>query len=319
MKQANVRIVSWNINEADPKNIRYWLTGHDHITNEPEKVLYVVGLLEIKHIADKKYTHTSWTREIQRILGSNFSKISDKTLAGTAVLVFARKNIRIKNVVARSHFQKLSTVDPKYVKGGVSVNLMLNSKRLCFILAHLEAHDHNLEVRNEQFRNVYKEAILPSKTSLDLLTSCVKKSKSSEPDFVFFFGDLNYRCDGIENVESRACMGGVEVCGKTKKFIVHEITKLVDSYDQLTHAMRGEEVIKYFQESEITFLPTFKYDVGTSTFDTSKKQRTPAWCDRILCKSVLPGKLEAKSYDSYHDYVISDHKPIGQNFMIYFE
>ena len=32
----------------------------------------------------------------------------------------------------------------------------------------------------------------------------------------------------------------------------------------------------------VTFNPTFKFDVGTDMYDSSKKRRTPAYCDR--CK-----------------------------------
>ncbi|KAF9871742.1 hypothetical protein CkaCkLH20_10676 [Colletotrichum karsti] len=41
-----------------------------------------------------------------------------------------------------------------------------------------------------------------------------------------------------------------------------------------------------WREGPITFLPSYKYDVGTiSLFDSSEKQRAPSWCDRILYRT----------------------------------
>ena len=39
---------------------------------------------------------------------------------------------------------------------------------------------------------------------------------------------------------------------------------------------------KHYKEGKITFIPSYKFDLGTDVYDTSKKQRTPSWTDRIL-------------------------------------
>lgn len=52
--------------------------------------------------------------------------------------------------------------------------------------------------------------------------------------------------------------------------------------DQLTIAQRNGAAFSSFKEATITFQPTYKYDSGTSVYDTSEKQRVPSWCDRVL-------------------------------------
>ena len=56
-------------------------------------------------------------------------------------------------------------------------------------------------------------------------------------------------------------------------------------FDQLNYLRREGLIFRGYSESEITFPPTYKYDVGTrDNFDTSHKQRTPSFTDRILYK-----------------------------------
>ncbi|KAJ5199101.1 Endonuclease/exonuclease/phosphatase [Penicillium cf. griseofulvum] len=58
-------------------------------------------------------------------------------------------------------------------------------------------------------------------------------------------------------------------------------------HDQLgLQRRKGAAFHKGWREGHITFLPTYKYDVGSvAMFDTSEKQRGPSWCDRILFRT----------------------------------
>lgn len=62
-----------------------------------------------------------------------------------------------------------------------------------------------------------------------------------------------------------------------------------------------------WQEGPITFLPTYKYDIGSvGVFDSSEKRRAPSWCDRILYRtrrdrlayeSMVAEEVEARRKD----------------------
>ncbi|KAJ5134762.1 hypothetical protein N7476_002033 [Penicillium atrosanguineum] len=58
-------------------------------------------------------------------------------------------------------------------------------------------------------------------------------------------------------------------------------------HDQLrTQQKKGTAFHKGWNEGQISFLPTYKYDVGSvAMFDSSEKQRGPSWCDRILYRT----------------------------------
>ncbi|GAB7357242.1 hypothetical protein MBLNU459_g8221t2 [Dothideomycetes sp. NU459] len=57
-------------------------------------------------------------------------------------------------------------------------------------------------------------------------------------------------------------------------------------HDQLHRIQKERKAFQDWQEGPITFLPTYKYDIGSvGIFDSSEKRRAPSWCDRILYRS----------------------------------
>jgi hypothetical protein len=56
--------------------------------------------------------------------------------------------------------------------------------------------------------------------------------------------------------------------------------------DQLLKERAKGSAFAYFDEGPLNFKPTYKFDKRTSQYDTSKKQRVPAWTDRILYKCM---------------------------------
>ncbi|KAF4589147.1 phosphatase family protein [Ophiocordyceps camponoti-floridani] len=66
-------------------------------------------------------------------------------------------------------------------------------------------------------------------------------------------------------------------------------------HDQLRRLMMQRKLFHDgWREGRITFLPSYKYDVGTiGLFDSSDKKRAPSWCDRILYRT----RKDKQAYD----------------------
>ncbi|KAL0277407.1 UNVERIFIED_CONTAM: hypothetical protein PYX00_004700 [Menopon gallinae] len=87
-------------------------------------------------------------------------------------------------------------------------------------------------------------------------------------DYVFWCGDFNYRID-MDKEELKEALRN------------NDISKAL-SKDQLKVQMEQGNVFKNFIEGDINFHPTYKYDLFSDDYDTSEKQRAPAWTDRVL-------------------------------------
>ena len=125
-------------------------------------------------------------------------------------------------------------------------------------------------------------------------------------DRAFFCGDLNYRVDLPREVTEYTILKGDKETDWLSLF----------QHDQLFRTLTEGRAFPGFTEGTIKFAPTFKFDKETGDYDTSHKQRIPAWTDRILFK---PWGTRVLSYDSVPGSQHSDHRPVHGTFRINME
>ena len=50
-----------------------------------------------------------------------------------------------------------------------------------------------------------------------------------------------------------------------------------------------------YQEGPLLFRPTYRYDVGTDTYDTSEKMRIPAWTGRYHIHNINVSQTDSRA------------------------
>ncbi|OAY85924.1 Type IV inositol polyphosphate 5-phosphatase 11 [Ananas comosus] len=88
-------------------------------------------------------------------------------------------------------------------------------------------------------------------------------------------------------------------------------SQMLTNKDQLLQEAKKGEVFNGYCEGTLSFKPTYKYNVGSSNYDTSYKIRVPSWTYRILFKVDHLGiDATLHSYESIDCIESSDHKPV---------
>ncbi|XP_026960089.1 phosphatidylinositol polyphosphate 5-phosphatase type IV isoform X3 [Sagmatias obliquidens] len=122
---------------------------------------------------------------------------------------------------------------------------------------------------------------------------------TSRFDGVFWFGDFNFRLSG-----GRAAVEAI-----LKQDPGASVQELLQ-HDQLTREMKRGSIFKGFQEPDIHFLPSYKFDVGKDSYDTTSKQRTPSYTDRVMYRSRHRDDICPVKYSSCPGIRTSDHRPV---------
>lgn len=316
--------------------------------------LYVLGLQEIVDVSSPALLLSpyvdpvpaqKWRHAVEEALPLGYQPIAELQLVGMLVFIYASP--KVAPIISNVSTTSVPTGGMGWTgnKGAVVTRIVLGGvTRVLFVNSHLTAGTEkaNLERRNWDFSQIC------SRAKFTAVGDGVRDTEGAsevvgEEDVAFWFGDLNYRLDGIpgedvrrlltihtgehqkhldttkdddglaygdayhddestsnssERPPSSITLVDTEEPSEKEKEQDHDrlnsdassvqatISSLLP-HDQLRAQMKqGKAFYDGWQEEPVTFLPTYKYDIGTvGAFDSSEKMRSPSWCDRILYRT----------------------------------
>ncbi|CUM67769.1 uncharacterized protein PRCAT00005474001 [Priceomyces carsonii] len=280
-------------------SIKEWLFPHLKDIAEAYE-LVVIGIQEIVELNATQMVNTDsanryfWEEKLRNSLnelnmsGKRYASLWTGQIGGIALFLFVQEQ-ELENISnVEGSYKKTGLGGMSANKGGVAVRFTYSNTELCFISSHLAAGLSNVDERHQNYKTLVKGLKFS------------KNRRIKDHDAVIWLGDFNFRIDLPNEL--------VKELIERKDF-----AKLFES-DQLNVQMAKGETFPFFDEMEIQFPPTYKFDNGTQTYDTSEKQRIPAWTDRIL--SLSRNKiLKQILYNSAPEVVFSDHRPVYGIFM----
>lgn len=323
-KQLHVYVGTWNVNgkRRDPNDpLDQWLLP-SRLTAYPRPDLYVVGFQEVVDltasniVAADESNRVLWEEAIGSTINGaagaphgltdpaesgrrpvseseresepadGYVLLVSQQLVGVCMCIFVRSTLlpSIRDVVIGKHKTGMRGMAGN--KGAVAIRLRMYDTAVCFVCAHLAAGQTNVAERNADYANITRSVSF-------------RKGRSIETHAcVVWFGDFNYRID-MQSSTTR----DLARSGDYRDLLRH---------DQLRCEMECRRVFVDYREGEITFAPTYKYDLNRTSYDSSEKARPPAWCDRILFRAA---DLRLLHYDRA-ELMSSDHRPVYALFQL---
>ncbi|XP_054002193.1 inositol polyphosphate 5-phosphatase OCRL isoform X2 [Hylaeus anthracinus] len=292
-KTFHIFVGTWNVNGQPPNGIKLheWLS---YDKTPPD--VYAIGFQELDltkeaFLFNDTPREEEWRQVVAKSLHPDgvYEQVAIVRLVGMMLLVYALNSHMpfIKDVsvdtVGTGIMGKMGN------KGGVAVSCSIHNTSICFVNAHLAAHCEEYERRNQDYSDICARLSF---------SKYVPPKNFKDHDQIYWLGDLNYRITEMDVTTA-------------KQYIDAENYAPILALDQLAQQRQLGRVLQGFQEAEITFKPTYKYDPGTDNWDSSEKGRAPAWCDRVLWKGEA---ITSINYRSHPELKISDHKPVSAIF-----
>ncbi|XP_033005899.1 phosphatidylinositol 3,4,5-trisphosphate 5-phosphatase 1 isoform X1 [Lacerta agilis] len=303
-------IGTWNLGDAPPpKKISSWFLSkgqgktRDDTADYIPHDIYVIGTQE-DSLGEKEWQEIL-RQSLQEITSISFKVVAIHTLWNIRIVVLAKPEH--ENRISHLCIDNVKTGIANRLgnKGAVGVSFMFNGTSFGFVNSHLTSGSEKKHRRNQNYTSILRFLSLGDKKLSPF-------NITHRFTHLFWLGDLNYRLE-LPTAEAD------NIVHKIKQM---QYTELLP-YDQLLIEKRDQKVFLQFEEEEITFAPTYRFErntrehyVYTKQKATGVKYNLPSWCDRVLWKSYPLVHVVCQSYGCTSDIMTSDHSPVFATFEV---
>uniref|UniRef100_A0A8C9P338 Phosphatidylinositol polyphosphate 5-phosphatase type IV n=1 Tax=Spermophilus dauricus TaxID=99837 RepID=A0A8C9P338_SPEDA len=285
-------VATWNMQgqkELPPSLDEFLLPTEADYTQD----LYVIGVQE--GCSDRR----EWETRLQETLGPRYVLLSSAAHGVLYVSLFIRRDL-----IWFCSEVECSTVTTRIVsqiktKGALGVSFTFFGTSFLFITSHFTSGDGKVAERLLDYTRTIQALALPRNVPDTNPYRSSAADVTTRFDEVFWFGDFNFRLSGGRTAVEAILKQGLDV----------DVPALLQ-HDQLIQEMKKGSIFKGFQEPDIHFLPSYKFDIGKDTYDSTSKQRTPSYTDRVLYRSRHKGDICPVKYSSCPGIKTSDHRPV---------
>ncbi|KAJ3600118.1 hypothetical protein NHX12_034068 [Muraenolepis orangiensis] len=305
-----VFVGTWNMgNAGPPHSIKSWFQCNgqgktrddtaDHIPHD----MYVIGTQE-DPLGEREWIDAV-KNALRLITDISFKLVAIQTLWNIRIMVLAKPEHenRISHIFSDS--VKTGIANRLGNKGAVGVSFMFKGTSFGFVNSHLTSGSEKKLRRNQNYVSILRFLNLGDKklNPFDI---------TNRFTHLFWLGDLNYRIE-LPSTEAET------IVSKIKQQQYQELL----GKDQLNMERDEGKVFLHFDEEDISFAPTYRFErdtrekyAYTKAKATGTKYNLPSWCDRILRKSYPLVHVVCQSYGCTNDIMTSDHSPVFATFEV---
>ncbi|XP_056092823.1 phosphatidylinositol polyphosphate 5-phosphatase type IV isoform X2 [Rhinichthys klamathensis goyatoka] len=297
-RRLGIYVATWNMQgeKGLPYNLDDLLLPTD--TDFAQDV-YVIGVQE--GCPDRR----EWEIRLQETLGPYYVMLYAAAHGVLYLTIFVRRDLiwfcsEVEHATVTTRI-----ISQIKTKGAVGIGFTFFGTSFLFITSHFTSGDSKVYERILDYNKIIEALALPRNlpdTNPYRSTTCDVTTRFDE---VFWFGDFNFRLNKARGEVEAILNQGVGA----------DMSPLLQ-HDQLLKEIKEGSIFKGFQEASIHFPPTYKYDIGCDVYDTTTKQRTPSYTDRILYRNRQVDDIKVIKYTSCSSIKTSDHRPVIGMFQV---
>ncbi|XP_019954758.2 phosphatidylinositol polyphosphate 5-phosphatase type IV [Paralichthys olivaceus] len=291
-RRVGVYVATWNMQgeRGLPVNLDDLLLPTD---SEFAQDFYIIGVQE--GCPDRR----EWETRLQETLGPYYVMLYAASHGVLYLTVFVRRDLiwfcsEVEHATVTTRI-----ISQIKTKGAVGIAFTFFGTSFLFITSHFTSGDAKVYERILDYNKIIEALALPKGLPDTNPYRSTPSDVTTRFDQVFWFGDFNFRlCKDrgeVETIMNRTTGG--------------DMGPLLE-HDQLSKEMKEGSIFKGFQEAQIHFPPTYKFDVGCDVYDTTSKQRTPSFTDRILFRNRQADDIKVVKYSNCSSIKTSDHRPV---------